>query len=106
MEEYTAFRAKNPTASCDPSSPPRIRLKPLLRSLVFDDAANLWVEHRSADGDMLGVFSPTGHLLGVMPAPAHDPDIPLYVRGTRLYAIELDPATGTQVLKAYRVARR
>lgn len=106
VEEYTAFRAKNPTASCDPSSPPRVRLKPVLRSLVFDDAANLWVEHRSADGDMLDVFSPTGHLLGVMPAPAHDPDIPLYVRGTRLYAIELDPATGTQVLKAYRVARR
>jgi len=105
IDDYTSFRAKNPTASCDPSSPPRMRVKPVLRNLAFDDAGNLWVEHRSANGDMLDVFDPAGKLIGTMPAPVHDSDVPLYVRGSRLYAIDLDSTTGAQVVKGYRVSR-
>jgi hypothetical protein len=105
IEEYTGFRTKNPTANCDPSSPPRMRVKPILRNLAFDDTGDLWVEHRSADGDMLDVFGPTGKLLGTLAAPAHDDDIPLYVRAGRLYAITVDAETGAQMVKSYRVAK-
>ena len=106
VEEYTDFRSKNPAANCDPSSPPRMRTKPILRHLTFDDAGNLWVERRSAAGDMLDVFDPAGKLVGTMPAPAHDPDVPVYVRRATLYAIDLDSATGAQVVKGYRVTRQ
>jgi hypothetical protein len=105
-EEYTGFRAKNPTANCDPSSPPRMRVKPILRNLTFDDAGNLWVEHRSAGGDMLDVFDSSGSLLGTLPAPAHDDGIPLYVRAGRLYAITVNAETGAQDLLVYRVVQR
>lgn len=106
LEPYADFRAKNPAASCAPASPSRVRVKPVLRNLTFDDAGNLWVEHRSANGDMLDVFDPAGKLLGTMPAPAHDPDVPLYIRGSRLYTIEVDEMNGAQVVKAYRVVRQ
>lgn len=105
IAEYTDFRAKNPNANCDPASPPRMRVKPIVRSLVFDDAGNLWVEHRSPSGDMLDVFDSAGKLLGTMPAPAHDAGIPLFVRGQRLYAVELDETTGAQLVKVFRVIR-
>ena len=106
VEEYTEFRSKNPTANCDPSSPPRMRVKPVLRNLTFDDAGRLWVERRSASGDMLDIFDPAGTLLGTVPAPAHDPDVPVYVRRSRLYAIDVDAATGAQVVRGYRVTRQ
>jgi hypothetical protein len=105
VEEYTAFRAKNPTASCEPSSPPRMRVKPVLRNFTFDDVGNLWVERRSANGDMLDVFDPASKLLGTMPAPAHDAEIPLYAWGSLLYAIQVDETTGAQVVQVYRVVR-
>ena len=105
LAEYSDFRAKNPAASCDPASPERVRLKPVLRNLVFDDAGDLWVERRSGEGDMLDVFDPAGKLLGTMRAPAHDAQIPLYARGSRLYAIQVDEATGAQAVQAYRVVR-
>jgi hypothetical protein len=106
LEEYTDFRAKNPAASCDPASPTRIRLKPILRDLVFDDAGNLWVEYRSAEGDMLDLFDRAGKLIGTLSAPAHDADIPIYVRGDRLYVVTLDEATGAQAVTVYRVVRQ
>lgn len=106
LEPYADFRAKNPAANCTPASPPRVRVKPILRSFTFDDAGDLWVEHRSAGGDMLDVFAPAGKLLGTMSAPAHDPDVPVYIRGSRLYTIEVDEMNGTQVVKAYSVVRQ
>ena len=105
LAEYSDFRAKNPAASCDPVSPARVRLKPVLRNLAFDDAGDLWVERRSAEGDMLDVFDRAGKLIGTLPAPAHDADIPIYVRGDRLYAITVDEATGAQAVSVYRVVR-
>lgn len=105
LAEYRDFRAKNPAASCDPATPARVRLKPVLRNLGFDDAGRLWVERRSADGDMLDVFDGTGKLIGTLPAPMHDADIPIYVRGDRLYTITVDEATGAQAVNVYRVLR-
>lgn len=106
LAEYTAFRAKNPGASCDPASPARVRVKPVLRNLVFDDGGDLWVERRSAAGDLLDVFDAAGKLIGTLPAPAHDADIPFYVRGDRLYTITVDEATGAQAVNVSRVVRR
>ena len=40
-----------------------------------------------------------------MPAPAHDEYIPLYVRGNRLYAVQVDAETGAQGIRVYRVIR-
>jgi hypothetical protein len=105
LAEYGEFRAKNPGASCDPLSPTRVRLKPVLRNLVFDDAGNLWVERRSKEGDVLDVFDGAGKLIGTLPAPAHDADIPFYVRRDRLYTITVDEATGAQAVNAYRVVQ-
>jgi len=105
VREYEEFRSKNPGANCDPSSPPRVRVKPIIRALFFDDAGRLWVERRSAGGDLLDVFDPAGKLLGTMPAPAHDEDIPLYVRGNRLHAVQVDAETGAQGIRVYRVIR-
>lgn len=105
LAEYREFRAKNPAASCDPASPARVRLKPVLRSLVFDDAGDLWVERRSEAGDVLDVFDRAGKLIGTLSAPTHDADIPIYVRGDRLYTITVDEATGAQAVSAYRVVR-
>lgn len=106
LTEYADFRAKNPTADCDPTSPARVRLKPILRNLVLDDAGNLWVEHRSAEGDMLDVFGRDGRLAGTLAVPPHDVDVPYYVRGDRLYTITVDEATGGQAVNVYRVARQ
>ena len=106
LAEYREFREKNPAASCDPASPARVRLKPVLRNLVFDDAGALWVELRADDGDVLDVFDRAGKLIGTLSAPTHDADIPIYVRGDRLYTITVDEATGAQAVNAYRVVRR
>lgn len=106
LAEYREFREKNPAASCDPASPARVRLKPVLRNLVFDDAGALWVERRADDGDVLDVFDRAGKLIGTLSAPTHDADIPIYVRGDRLYTITVDEATGAQAVNAYRVVRR
>ena len=105
LEPYADFKAKNPAASCDPASPTRVRLKPILLNFTFDDAGSLWVEHRSASGDMLDVFDPAGTLLGTMQAPAHDAEIPLHAWRSRLYAIRIDETTGAQVVQVYRVVR-
>lgn len=103
LQEYSDFRAKNPSASCDPASPARVRSKPVLRNLRFDEGGRLWVEHRSDRGDLFDVFDPAGKLQGTMSAPAHDSDIPPYVRGERLYVITGDDATGAQMVNVYRV---
>jgi hypothetical protein len=105
LAEYREFREKNPAASCDPASPARVRLKPVLRNLVFDDAGALWVERRADDGDVLDVFDRAGKLIGTLSAPMHDADIPIYVRGDRLYTITVDEATGAQAVSVYRVVR-
>jgi len=106
LAEYTEFRAKNPAASCDPATPGRVRLKPVLRSLVLDDAGDLWVEHRSAEGDMLDVFDRDGKLRGVLAAPPHETEIPIYVRGDRVSTITVEETTGAQAVNVYRLVRR
>lgn len=102
--EYAEFRGRNPNASCDPASPERIREKPVTRNLFFDEAGNLWVEYRSAEGDMLDVFGRTGGLLGTLVAPAHE--VPLQVRAGRLYTITVGEVTGTQGVTVYRIVRQ
>ena len=105
LEPYTDFRVKNPAANCTPASPARVRVKPILRSLTFDDAENLWVEYRSVAGDMLDAFGSAGQRLGTLAARAHDDDIPLYVRAGRLYAITVDEVTGAQMVQSFRLAK-
>ncbi|MGH7658867.1 MAG: 6-bladed beta-propeller, partial [Gemmatimonadales bacterium] len=87
--------------NCGTMTNRRPEARPLFRSVATDDFGWLWVERAIANGFEFDVYSPDGDLVASVEAPERDPDIPVFVRGDRLYAAQSD--RGGFVVSAFEI---
>ena len=100
--DLARFKAKYPGARCQPAGFERPAAQPPIRMFRWDDAGRLWVEATTPDGHRFDVFGPDGALLGSVPAPLRDEEIPWHVRGDRLYTV-LTGEDGAQTVQVHAV---
>jgi hypothetical protein len=93
-----------PTRTCDASSLPRPAAKSMIRGAFWDDQGRMWIERRTQTGFAFDVFSPAGELLAEMDTPERLGNVPLYVRGDRLYLATAD-SLDVQRVKAFEIVR-
>ena len=100
--DFAEFKEKHPGAPCEPSGFERPAAQPPIRLFRWDDEGRLWVEATTPEGYRFDVFDADGALLGSVPAPSRDEEIPRYVRGGRLIAVVTDE-DGTQSVQVRAV---
>ena len=66
-EEFEAFRADYPNASCDPRRPGRPETKPFIAALFVGTDGRLWVEVVRTAGNRWELFDAEGRLLARLP---------------------------------------
>lgn len=66
-EEFEAFRAVRPNASCDPRHPDRPEAKPFIAGLFVAPDGRLWVEVVRTAGNRWELFDAEGRLLASLP---------------------------------------
>lgn len=79
-----------PSRDCNPESLPRPETKAMLRTLTFDDRGRMWVERTTASGFAYDVFDPEGRLIAEMPSPPRDTRHAPFIRGDRIYLVQVD----------------
>ena len=100
--QFEEAKRKLGHATCKPSGPKRPATVALLRSIVFDDEGQAWIEAMQRDTMMLAVYDTAGRQIAAMPAPERDLDVPNVIRGDRLYEVERDE-DGLQRIVVYQV---
>lgn len=102
MRPYRELRERFPGADCDPRAPVRPDSKGALRHLLFDAEGRMWAEAWTSNGLAWDIFDRDGRLVGSAPAPERQAGVPPYVRGDRLYQVEVDEL-GVQYVSVYRL---
>lgn len=102
--EYRDWMVKAPGAKCNPVEFTRPASKPAVRDIFHDDGGRMWVEATSREGFTFDVFDREGRQIGSLPAPARHRDVPLYIRGDRLYLVVVD-SLDVQSVRVFGVQR-
>ena len=88
--------------NCNPRRPVRPKEKGLIRAAFFDDHGRLWVERRTASGFALDAFDRAGALRGSVDIPNRVVDVPIFIRGDRVYLVVQDES-GINTVLAFEV---
>jgi hypothetical protein len=87
---YRNVTREYPGTVCEPDHQPRPPHKPAFRWFGLDSDGRLWVEVYSEGGFTFEVFDSAGTLVGAMPAPHRDPQVPPYIGRGRLATVARD----------------
>ncbi len=87
---------------CNPRRPVRPKEKGLIRAMFFDDHGRLWIERRTANGFALDAFDRVGALRGSVDIPNRVEDVPIFIRGDRVYLVVQDEL-GINTVLAFEV---
>jgi hypothetical protein len=104
LEPYERMREQFPGSRCEPAAPERPASRAAIRDLLFDDTGRMWVEAATETGLVWEVFAQSGSLIARFAAPERATSVPAYVRGDKLYQVEVDE-DGVQYVAVYRLER-
>ena len=102
VARFDSMMAPLSNLRCNPRRPVRPEEKALIRALFFDDHGRLWVERRTAKGFVLDAFDPVGALRGSVDIPNRVYDVPIFIRGGRVYLVVQDEL-GINTVLAFEV---
>jgi hypothetical protein len=102
---YRNVTKEYPGTVCEPDDQPRPPHKPAFRWFGLDLEGRLWVEVYTENGFTFEVFDSAGSLIGSMPAPDRDPQVPPSVGRGRLAAVVRD-SLDVDYVEVYSFAER
>ena len=102
VAQFDSLLSQLTAPRCDPRRPLRPDEKALIRAIYFDGLGRMWVERRTGAGFALDAFDQDGALRGSVDIPARAEDVPVYIRGDRVYLVVRDEL-GVDMVRAFEI---